>query len=241
MGRIGTVLSFIRAVKKNGVNFSEVKSDPGGGDNSTSEHFSAPGDDSQPLKGDFIALMNIVREGGKAVIGYLDPKNPGIAEEGEKRIYSRDSEGNVVAEVWLKNDGTTEVKNGEITFILNPDGSHKLNNSSGSFELLANGDVNINGVIIKANGDVTTPGTIVATKDITSQKNIVAVVALSGASLAVIGGGAAVIAGDITSNGGKISTTGEISGGTVKSGSIVLGTHTHGGVQTGGDSTGGPQ
>lgn len=40
--------------------------------------------------------------------------------------------------------------------------------------------------------------------------------------------------------GGNISTTGTIEGGTVKQGLIVLGTHKHTGVQTGGGTSGGP-
>jgi len=39
---------------------------------------------------------------------------------------------------------------------------------------------------------------------------------------------------------GNLTVTGTIDGGTVKQGSVVLGTHVHSGVQSGGSNTGGP-
>lgn len=46
--------------------------------------------------------------------------------------------------------------------------------------------------------------------------------------------------GNINFGAGNIVTTGEVNGGTVKQGLIVLGTHKHTGVQTGGGTSGGP-
>jgi hypothetical protein len=79
------------------------------------------------------------------VLGFTDTKNAGVAERGEKRLYSRDASGAPVAAVWLKSDG-----------------SILITNSSGSFLMAASGDVIINGVTIKANGDIDAPGLIEA-------------------------------------------------------------------------------
>lgn len=87
----------------------DVKTDRGSGDNVTAQHFSSPGDDSQPLPGDYCALSGATGTGRQTAVGYRDAKNSGSAAPGEKRIYARDETGAVVCEVWLKNDGTVNV------------------------------------------------------------------------------------------------------------------------------------
>jgi len=149
MGRLAKLLSFTR-VTREGANLSEVKIDPDGGSNITGEHFSAPGDDSYPLITDIVITSTNNRTGGESVIGYIDVKNAGIAAEGDKRIYARDSGGNIVCALWLKNDGTVD---------LSSDSDVKVT-SGGAIDLTSSGDVNINGVIIKANGDVTMPNSL---------------------------------------------------------------------------------
>lgn len=144
MGRVGRLLSFVRALRGS-AKLSDVKVDRGGGDNRTPEHFSSPGDDSFPLPGDFVALLPQHGTGRDSAVGYIDPKNTQTAAEGEKRIYSRNpATGAAVAELHLKNDG-----------------SAVLSNASGILTLQVNGDFNINGVIIKASGDVTMPNSLV--------------------------------------------------------------------------------
>lgn len=138
MGRIGIVLSFERRVLPNGVQISEVKCDPGGGYNTTPAHYSAPGDDSFPLESDLILLVPSVRTGSSGVSGYVDPKLVPVAEAGDKRIYARDSEGASICEVWLKNDGSIDIKNG-----------------TGLFTLEAAGDIVINGVRFAPGGIMT--------------------------------------------------------------------------------------
>ena len=55
------------------------------------------------------------------------------------------------------------------------------------------------------------------------------------------------VTGDITSSAnswahtGDVTVTGTVTGTTVKQGSVVLGSHVHSGVQSGGSTTGGPQ
>lgn len=113
---------------------SDVKVDRGGGDNLTGQHFSAPGDDSHPLPGDYVLMSDPRGSGRQSVSGYHDPKNLQTAAAGEKRIYSRDESGATVAEVWLKNDGSINIQsiNGASVFIngveITPDGDIKLAN-----------------------------------------------------------------------------------------------------------------
>lgn len=135
---LSKVLSFTRRVL-NGDNSTDVKTDPAGGSNLTATHLGAPGDDSHPLPGDLAALLPIAGEGNQAAAGYIDVKNAGQAQEGERRLYSRNSAGEVVAVTWLKNDGQVLIMN-----------------DSGFFLLEAGGTVNINGAKIPPSGDVIT-------------------------------------------------------------------------------------
>ena len=151
MGRIGKILSFIRTVTNN-ANSSNVKINTGGGYNLTCEHYADAGDDSFPLQSDYVATIVIPRSGSHSAIGYLDPKNERKANVGDKRIYARDSNGDTIAEVWLKNDGTIITSNSNGNIELKPDGTITNTNAGGSTELKPNGDYTINGtnVIINA-------------------------------------------------------------------------------------------
>lgn len=144
MGRIGRVLSFTRRVL-NGVNFSDVKFDTGGGNIHTGEHFSAPGDDSVPLPNDSLITQEIPRTGGEVPVGYIDSKANQTAQTGEKRIYARDpNTGDAVVSMWLKNDG-----------------SAVLANALGSIILGADGTINLNGVIIDPSGNITAGSSLI--------------------------------------------------------------------------------
>lgn len=114
-----------------------VKLDPTSGDITAAELYSPAGDDAPPLETDYAVAANTLHEGAPAVFGFIDLQNNSKAAKGEKRIYARDSTGAVVAEFWLKNDGSIE-------------GS----NSLGSFKLLATGDFVVNGVTIDTTGDI---------------------------------------------------------------------------------------
>jgi len=174
MGRIATLLSFVRLVK-NGARVTDVKVNPGGGPNITAEHFADAGDDSHPLTTDYVALNEDSGTGRESAIGYLDPLNTPKAEPGEKRIYGRDANtGAVVVEVWLQNDGTALVANENGSVTLRPDGGTVVttpestfdaaadgsitgDNGNGSFELQGGGDFLVNGVTIDSSGNVTIP------------------------------------------------------------------------------------
>ena len=122
MGVIAIVQSFVRVVR-NEAKISDVQVDPGGGANITAEHFSAPGDDSHPMPGDYVAISKVGGTGRTVATGYLDPLNDPVAAVGEKRSYSRDGDGAIVAEVWLKADGEITILNANGQITLKPDGS----------------------------------------------------------------------------------------------------------------------
>jgi len=159
MGRLAVLLSFLRTTK-NGAQVSDVKVDPGGGANVTAEHFSAPGDDSHPLPDDYVALNGDSGTGRESAIGYLDPANEPKALPGDKRIYARDENGVLIAEIWLKNTGEGIISNDNGSVTLRADGSIKGDNGSGSFELEVNGDFLVNGVTIDTSGNISTAGTL---------------------------------------------------------------------------------
>ena len=145
MGLLGKLLSFARSGQS-----SQSKVNTGGGYNQTLPHFSAPGDDSYPLPDDHVAAVDVQSTNGRAAVGYVDLKNEQKAAEGEKRIYARDGDGNGVVELWLKNDG-----------------SATLSNALGAIELLADGSVDINGVVIDVNGNISSPAAIEAATSLT--------------------------------------------------------------------------
>lgn len=91
-----------------------------------------------------------------------------------------------------------------------------IKNNSGSIVLGANGDVNINGVIIKADGTMTTPKTITASGAVTAP------------SFTASGGG--------TMTAGTIASTGDVT-----ASGISLKSHVHTGVTAGGSNTGAPK
>jgi len=183
MGRLAVLLSFLRTTKNN-AKLSDVKVNPGGGANVTAEHFSAPGDDAHPLPGDYVALNSDSGTGRESAVGYLDPTNEPKALPGDKRIYARDGNGALIAEIWLKNTGEAVVSNdnGSVklradggvitttpgsTFDAKEDGSIKGNNDSGYFELAVNGDFLVNNVTIDPSGNISTSGTLNA-QDVTA-------------------------------------------------------------------------
>ena len=135
---LAKVLSFLRTAR-NGAKVSDVKLDPGGGDNITGVHFADPGDDSHPLTTDYAATTDVPGSGAQAPVGYADIVNEPKAAEGETRKYGRDpATGLYVNEVWLKADGSVIIAN-----------------ANGAIELKADGSVDINGAVISAAGEVT--------------------------------------------------------------------------------------
>jgi len=139
VGRIARILSFLQTVR-NDAKLSDVKVDRGGSDNRTAVHFTAIGDDSQPLTTDYVLLVSVAPTGSEAVAGYLDPLSTPKSTPGDKRIYARDANGVAVVELWLKNDGTAV-----------------LSNSNGMITLQPDGIIDMNGVTIDSAGAMTIP------------------------------------------------------------------------------------
>lgn len=119
MGLIARVLSFLRDSSE-GDNYSEVKIDPDGtptdsgeeGPNLTGELFGPGGTDAPPLPQDYAVAVGVPGTGRVAIVGFLDPKNAGIAEGGEWRVYGRDAAGNPNgSEIYLKRDGSVVLSN----------------------------------------------------------------------------------------------------------------------------------
>lgn len=154
MGFIGKVLSFIRVVRGD-TKTSDVKVSTGGDVNLTVDHFSDVGDDSQPLPDDYTALVSHNGEGRLSAVGYIDPANEQKSNAGEKRIYARDSNGAQVVELWLKNDGSAILSNG-----------------TGKIELLANGNVVLNTVVIDVAGNISTPASITTPSAVVNGKQL---------------------------------------------------------------------
>jgi hypothetical protein len=141
---VATVLDSERTTE-DGAHVVDVKADLGGGDNVTLDHFAPPGVDALPLPGDAAAVGDGAGTGNAHATGYNDPLNAGRALPGEHRIYARDSDGNVVAEVWVKGSAHIVIENAE-----------------GTIELRADGTIDLNGVTIDPQGNITAPGEVTA-------------------------------------------------------------------------------
>jgi len=140
----------------NGIVVGDVKADTGGGYNLTARHMAPPGDDSQPLPGDYVATIPTTGEGNQLAIAYLDPVNQSSVGAGGKRIYARDpATGATVCQVWLRNNGDIIIAT-----------------AAGSFTMGASGDVTINGVTIDTSGNITTTGAISAPSVIAATKEL---------------------------------------------------------------------
>lgn len=150
-----------------------IKADRGGLDINEMEHLQGLGDDSQPLDGDVGLSWRLNKSGYDAFIGAFDYDNK-VATKGEKRIYARNLNGEVVSHVYLKgdgeilsandncsvtqkSDGTIISTNGSGTHTVNADGSIESVNSGGHIKLLSSGAVDINGFLIQPNGAATSP------------------------------------------------------------------------------------
>lgn len=136
MGRVSEVSGYDAAK-------GEIRHDAGDAAASSSDHFSPPGDDSPPLAGDDVVLVEGEGTGEEHAVAYGDGTAKSAAA-GEKRIYSRTPSGELAAEFWLKGDGSVVCTN-----LLAPAG--------GTIEMRADGTVMLNGVEISPTGSITVP------------------------------------------------------------------------------------
>lgn len=69
---------------------------------------SAPfGDDSNPIKDCIAIYCSTSQRGENVIIGYINKNR--LAEIGEKRIFSTNTNGNLSTYIWLHNDGTMDI------------------------------------------------------------------------------------------------------------------------------------
>lgn len=142
MGFLATVLEFLRSSDQ-GTPTPELKFDRGGEDTGTAFHFAPPGTDAHPLPADVVYLGDDIGAGVAQALGYQDPKNAGVAGAGEHRIYARAADGSLVAELWLKADGSILVRSvlGGSSAELGADGAIALANATGALAIDAAGNV----------------------------------------------------------------------------------------------------
>lgn len=128
MGRIAFVIDFERGDELDEKSL-DVKVDPGGGAVITCTQFGPPGLDAPPLAGDYAAVVTAPGDSSKIIVGYADPTNEGTAEAGEYRAYSRDADGVPMVWVHLKADGTARIENENGFFELKLDGQFNVNDN----------------------------------------------------------------------------------------------------------------
>lgn len=160
MGFLASVREFLRS-KVGGAPTPEVKCDLGGDDAVTAYHFTPPGVDARPLPGDLVYLGDDQGAGNVQALGYQDPKNEGVAGEGECRSYARAGDGSVVAEIWAKADGSILIRSALAgsTVELGADGGVAVTTASATAALGADGAIDLSnatgGIAVDAAGNVT--------------------------------------------------------------------------------------
>ena len=107
MGRIGRWLSSKIETYITGIIESRIQ------ERIQSPLYAPSGDDSPPLPEDRVLLIKIDGSGKNIVAGVLSESQG--AEPGEKKLYSRDNNGDAQAIIYLKSDGTIEI-NGNADF-----------------------------------------------------------------------------------------------------------------------------
>lgn len=160
--RLGTVVQ-VEQVPKD-VPTVEVQVEIGD-ESITAELLLGPGCDAMPLPGDEVLLSEGEGTGEMYAMAFGDSKNAGTAENGEHRIFARDTDGAVVCEVWCKKDGTVSIKTlkGDAAFEIKPDGG--LNYNNGAFICDKQGNAKFAGEVTAMAGtpEAPLPGTKVST------------------------------------------------------------------------------
>lgn len=114
VGFLGKVIQAFKEVR--GASTVPVaKGEPYAGEIITALRFSPPGEDGAPLPGDMGFFVRDNSLNGRVLVGVIDKNNEPQATAGERRLYARDQDGNIVSFVWLKSDGTLEL-NGNADF-----------------------------------------------------------------------------------------------------------------------------
>jgi len=112
-----------------GEHIVDCKVDPGGGNIKTIPLFATPGIDARPRPGDYAALVSHPGDSHASVVATADPDNECVAGDGEARLYARDGSGATIAWVYVKSDGSIRVENDNGFFELEPGGRVVINNN----------------------------------------------------------------------------------------------------------------
>ena len=221
---IGTVTGQeIRVNRDGGVDVRLLQVQMVGDDVQTVQYMPMAGDDAPPMIGDLVAVIPI-GPAFRVALGVRDSVVPSVAA-GEKKIYSRDANGDIIASCHLKADGGIDfvnaaasvaisasgdinASNADASVVINAGGVVDIANATGAGQLKVDGSWDLNGALIDIVGNLTVPGNL-----------------LVGGTIG--GGGVTMIGGDIVADG-------------VEANGIDLGTHIHGGVTTGSGNTGAP-
>ncbi len=143
---------------------TEITASQGGVAPLTLTHGAPAGIDSAPMPGDYVYLGDTDGTGRGRVINYVDPLKVDVTLPGEIALYSRYADTKLISGfVFLRNDGAMFGINiaGGNQWRLDADGRVLISNAAGSITIEVNGDVNINGAIISAAGEITNAAGIV--------------------------------------------------------------------------------
>lgn len=178
MGLITEILGVTRT-DEDGAPVEDIQIDAGGGANVTARHVAPPGDDSPPLAGDKAFVVEGPQTGSEVAVGYLD----GAAKQaapGEKRVYARDSSGNVVAHVWIKGNGDVVIESIEGGVVVNVghDGIVRMGSDSASAGVARLGDkvqvtIPASSFLVAAQAGVLNPSPVVVEGEITEASSVV--------------------------------------------------------------------
>lgn len=118
--------------------------------------YNPAGDYSIPQPDDFVSILKIPGAGNYIAIGNLN--NISDIGEGEKYLYSRDSDGNIVASAYFQNDGKLDVKtDSNIIMNINDDTIILEMNDDGTVNIITDDEITIDGggdVNIKSDSNV---------------------------------------------------------------------------------------
>ena len=163
MGRIGKVIkSYIAKLSGSGTNAQFSSVEEFAGDQRTIQIFGPCNEDFAPPEN--CKTLNIPLGRGRGFLisaAYHNQKIAPVAVFGEKRIYSTTQDGTVImAEVFLKQDGTILIKNATITITVNPSGLLEINTTGNteitSAKTIINNDVEITGDLLVGSIDFLT-------------------------------------------------------------------------------------
>lgn len=163
MGRIGRVIkSYIAKLSGSGSNAQFSSVEEFAGDQRPVQNFGPCNEDFAPPEN--CKILNIPLGRGRGFLisaAYHNQKIEPVAVHGERRIYSTDQAGaNVMAEVFLKQDGTILIKNATVTITANPSGLLEIETTANteitSAKTIINNDVEITGDLLVGSIDFLT-------------------------------------------------------------------------------------